>query len=374
MLGTGLITLRELDRDGVTWSDAETFDVEDVQGTSAGQFTASGYTLTIYPTSLSAATKYSILIEDTAVGEFAGIAEEATLQFVADLGVTLPSKNPADYTTVIQNQTFTSQQDFDSGDDDTLILNCTFNMGLASGQYGLRVRNVDGFTIADCTFNDCSEAAILLRGTGSTANVAILDCTINNAQRDGIQTSKVEGSSVDHTNLIISGNTVNYSGQSSTSGQFHGIYCQATDAVIQYNQILGEVDGNGISFRCAATVFANNVDATSRASTDKACIRYYADHLAGPIGAPRTNDQILIAYNTCDGQSDFAYGIDIARPSSQDTLGYTDAEFNANDVQVWGNTYIGTVIDEFTFTTLGTWPSGSWIEIEENGVVVLAGA
>lgn len=360
-LGTGNITLRRQSLAG-TFSTVETFDVAATQGTSPGQINVSGATLTIYPTSPTAMRKYAVRIAPTAIASYAGIATDTALQFVTDTGRILPSKNPADYTTVIQNQTFTTQQEIDTGDDDTLFLNCTFQN--ITG-YGLRLRNVDNVVVANCTFSNTSDSAILFRSTGSTTNCAVLDCTFTDIDGDGIQAAKIHGSSIDHTGLIISGNTLTRTGQNSTAGLRHGIYVQVTDVLVQYNQILEETDGNGVSIRAAGTVFANTVDAVSRSVDPKACIRYYGDHLAGPIGAARTDDELFVTWNTLDGNNDFDGGISIFKPASVTTTPYTDAEWFVNLVKIWGNTVTNVAT---TYDYDEDWPPVGYISIEQDGV------
>lgn len=347
-VGTGNIVIREQNTAGV-YSDKTTINVVTDQGTSPGQVTFAGSTVTIYPETQAVMMRYSIQIDATAVVGFVGVDDDTTLVHVTDTGKVLPSTADSAYTNIFDNQTFSTIRSLDgSGDDNTIYKNCTFQN--TSGN-AMDIRNVDNVTIFNCNFINIGGVGVRLRSTGSTSNVTIFDCTFTDIDKSGIQTAKRHATSIDHTNLLVHNNTLTRTGITQTGGSTHGIYIQATDAVVSQNSVLVSVDGNGISVRTAAIIYGNIIDIVSDNDNFGSACKYFSDHLAGPIASPRTNDQLTIAFNTIDGNNDLFSGIEAKKAGSPEGS-FTDAEWHINLVDVYANTITGITDNDTLFTTL----------------------
>ncbi|MBC2835216.1 right-handed parallel beta-helix repeat-containing protein [Paragemmobacter straminiformis] len=203
---------------------------------------------------------------------------------------------------------------------DTLVLGC--NVHKVRGD-GIRIRNVRNLTIRGCHISDIKGVGILLRSTGGTSGVWLVDNLIEGTDSDGIAAAQRAEDGVDHTGLVIGWNRIDTTGRRGHDGRQHGIYSQASDAVIVSNRISGPREGNGISVRSSSLVACNTVSGTSR--DDKPGIRYYADHVTGPSKA------LIIRGNRVTGSS---VGIDIMDPPGRNADRMDDI---VRSVEVTGN-------------------------------------
>lgn len=220
---------------------------------------------------------------------------------------------------------------------DTLLLDCKFRNVRGDA---IRIRNVRNLTIQGCDIKNISGIGILLRSTGSTSNVTLINNRIENTGSDGIEAAKREADRIDHTGLVIAGNTIKTTGKRGRKGLQHAIYSQASDAVIVSNVIKSNREGNGISIRSSGYVACNQISGRSR--TDKPGIRYYADHATGPTR------RLVIRNNTITGSS---VGIDIVAPP--DGNGNRPAML-VRDFEITGNTSSSSrvvAIDEYWLDT-----------------------
>lgn len=150
--GTGNIVLRH---NNGGWADLETFDVATEQGTSPGQVSISGATLTIRPTSaLVYSREYAIRIAGTAITDtssnlnaFAGVADDTTLSFTTGAEPVISSTSPADNATGVAVDTSPT---------------ITFNKAIAFGTGNITLRENNGGWADLETFDVATE-----QGTGN---------------------------------------------------------------------------------------------------------------------------------------------------------------------------------------------------------------
>ena len=167
--------------------------------------------------------------------------------------------------------------------DDTLLQNCRIH---DTGSFGILLRDVDNVTIRNCEIHDIAESGIRLSARGSTANVTIEGNSIHDVQGDGIRVAQRSAQGVDHEALRILGNTIRDTGLCCNQGDYHGIYVQSQDFVIDGNLVLHAHDGDGISARSSGVIRNNVVGYVG-----KSAIAYYGDHRRGP------SDRLLVENN-----------------------------------------------------------------------------
>jgi len=190
--------------------------------------------------------------------------------------------------------------------DDVLISNCLIHD--VDGD-GITIRNVKNLTILGCNIRNTSGNGIRLRSSGSTDGVHIINNTIVQVGKNGISAAKRWEKAIDHTEVLLLGNTIKDSGLSGERGRQHGIYSQVSDVRITGNIVTGTRAGNGISIRSSGVVTCNFVDGISKGK--KPGIRYYPDHKTGPSRMLEIrNNQIM----------DAAVGIDLHAESATDTF------------------------------------------------------
>ncbi len=176
-------------------------------------------------------------------------------------------------------QTYTSQQTETTPDTD--YINCIFEN--ITGASGLRFQ-ADRVRAIGCTFRNIgatgsgqtqSLSACRFSATVPTDGCQIIDCLIEDIASDGILVA--QPAAADHTNLLISGCTIQRTGllRAANAGYagMHGIYLQATDAIVEGCTILDSRGGNGVSVRTAAWIRNNDID-----GAEDGCITYFADH------------------------------------------------------------------------------------------------
>ncbi len=155
-----------------------------------------------------------------------------------------------------------------------------------TGGDGITLRNVDNVIIRNCEIYGVSEG-IAFSSLGTTNNTVIENCNIHDTGRNGIIVKQHALQGSNQTNVVIRNNTITRTGQSSTSGAYHGIYMQATDNVITGNTI-DVSTGNGVSIRSSGTVSGNRISNTS-----KSCVRYFSDNATG------STEKLTIENNLC---------------------------------------------------------------------------
>lgn len=207
------------------------------------------------------------------------------------------SDQPFPYHTILSDTVFNQEVRIIGEEyNNTLLENCVIE-NIAYESNGILLRDVSNVHIKGCTIRGSGSAnsiefGILLSAEGSTDNVIIEDCLIENTYIDGIHAAQrsQEDPPVNHTNLIIRNNTIrNVSHNMNWRGHYHGIYIQTQDFLIEGNTIYNVQDGNGISVRSSGIVRGNTV--YNVGSGDP--IRYYNDHMYGP------SDTLMIENNIC---------------------------------------------------------------------------
>lgn len=396
--GTGNIYVRVANEAG-TFSTADTIDVSTDVGTGDGQYSISGAVLTIYPATKTDMRRYAIqmdsgAIESTDSGVFGGIANDTTVAWISGTGRTIPTIAGNTYSSTVTSQTNPTIAA------DTKYVSCTFssicniegsegspitNIGFDTCDFtnssgnGADLRWAEDILFEDCTFGSAGAGTkiggtgIRMRSSGSTARVSIVGCTLSDLDDNGISAAKrsqpTSGNpQVDHVDILIHDCTVDTSGVTGTGGSQHGIYLQGTDFTIQNTSILTEVDGNAISVRTAGTVFNCTVNCISVNDSTGAGIKYFGDHLAGPLTAPRTNDPWYVCFNTVNGQNDLYNGIEVrkATNSSSSPYIYTDAEWYINDAHIYENTVSNCTNANYAYNG---WSSPAYLDIYEDGVL-----
>lgn len=391
--GTGNILVRVADEGG-TFSTQDTIVMGTDVGTGPGQYTISGDTLTIYPDTQTAMRKYAIQIAATAIdnttgGSFAGVSDDTTIHFVTGTGVTVPTIAGTSFTNTVTGQTNPSIAS------DTKYVNCTFssiclvrgndtgpvylnNIGFDtcsftnSGGNGMDIKWANDVIVENCTFTNIGGTGLRMQSTGSTNRVTISGCSFTNIDDNGISAAKrsqpTSGPQIDHVDIIIHDCDISNTGLTGTIGSQHGIYLQGTDFTIQNTTLTGSNDGNALSLRTAGTVFNCNIDCTSANDSTGSGIKYFGDHLAGPLTTPRTNDPYYIAFNTVDGNNSLWSGIEItfASNDSSSPYVYTDAEWYINDAHVYGNTVSNCTNSSYAYRNWGT---PIYLDIYEDGVL-----
>ena len=322
-LGGGLVELQIYDGD--RYVTVETLDVND------GSFSVSGNQLSFQPTGeLEALREYALKIEpgaiDGAAGEeFNGITEDSPLTFQSGIGVDIPSFDPASYDNVVNGETFNSTVFLDSGDSNTLFINCTFENIDGSG---IMMRNVENVTIYNCTFSNIDDFGILLRSSGSTDGVSIMSNTFEDIGGDGIHAAKRHADDVDHTDLLVYDNDLHDIGMKGGS-LYHGIYVQSSEAVVWGNEVSGFVDSNGISIRGDGIVYDNYVNITSGRDYGSG-IKYYSDHMTGD------SKTLIIADNVVEPNNLYS-GIQLDMTTSKKPSGMADEDWVVNDFLIMRN-------------------------------------
>lgn len=387
--GTGNILMRVADEGG-TFSTQDTIVMGTDVGTGPGQYTISGSTLTIYPDTQTPMRRYAIQIAATAIDgtdatSFAGILDDTTYDFITGTGVTVPTIAGNTYTNTVTSQTnptiasdtkyvsctFSSQANI-SGSESTWLQDIGFDgcFFTSSSGNGAQVRWAQDILFEDCTFSSNGLAGMKMSSTGSTLRVTMSGCDITNSGENGISSGKRSQNTpqIDHVDTIIHNCTINNTGSTGTIGSMHGIYLQGTDFTIQNTTLTGSNDGNGMSLRTAGTVFNCTVDCTSANDSTGSGIKYFGDHLAGPLTTPRTNDPYFIAFNTVDGNSSLWSGIEItfASNSSGSPYTYTDAEWYINNARVYGNSVSNCTNSSYAYRNWGT---PTYLDIYQDGVL-----
>lgn len=141
---------------------------------------------------------------------------------------------------------------------------------------GLVLRDVENITIENIEIYNVTGNGIKLSGWASTDSITIKNCYIHDVGKNGIVSSQRDSTNTNHTNLVISDNTIENTGLSGTNGLYHGMYIQSTDTVVDNNTIINSMDGNGISIRSSAIVTNNDISGSG-----KSAISYYPDHDSG---------------------------------------------------------------------------------------------
>lgn len=185
------------------------------------------------------------------------------------------------YTTIIENETFTSQQRFEGSTfNNTLVRNCKFlNVNISTG--AVLIKGVQNFRFEGNTIDGVTGGAgLYFSATEGTNNVWIVNNDILNVDKQGIfipQRGSGGSVSVDHTALRLLNNRVSKTGRAvDTPGTVHGIDCQATDVLLQGNTVVDSYDGDGINVSSSCTLKTNRVERPARSG-----IAYVAEHVAG---------------------------------------------------------------------------------------------
>lgn len=284
--------------------------------------------------------------------------------------ITYPSVDPADYDTVIDGQTFTSTQQLQVGatiggqtiTNNTLITGNVFE-NIAGN--GLDVRNINGLTIVGNIFRNLTSrgVGVRMRSSGSTQNVFIWDNDFLNIAGNGVSSAKRYASSVDHTNLVFVGNRMQ---NIVTDGddRDHCIYLQATAGIAMFNHVTGtNTPGNGVSWRCSGWVGHNSLT-IDNADNFTAGVKYFPDHLAGPLPNGATNDTLHIFKNIIDGTSNARDGVSVGFTSSQGS--FSNAEWYVNTIQISGNQISNVTGADYDFAS--NYNGQSYTEILLEGV------
>lgn len=142
---------------------------------------------------------------------------------------------------------------------------------------GIYINDVSNVCIEGVTVRNVSGSGIRLGISGSTTDVTIVGSQVSDTGHNGINAGQRHSLGVDHTNLQILRNTVSTTGKTGTQGLHHGLYIQASDFLIDGNNVTASLDGNGISVRSSGIVRNNTVDGAAKSG-----ISYYSDHMRGP--------------------------------------------------------------------------------------------
>lgn len=220
-----------------------------------------------------------------------------------------------------------------------------------TGGDGITLRNVDNVIIRNCEIYGVSEG-IAFSSLGTTNNTVIENCNIHDTGRNGIIVKQHATQGSNQTNVVIRGNTITRTGQSSTSGAYHGIYMQATDNVIIGNTI-DVSTGNGVSIRSSGTVSGNRIS-----NTAKSCVRYFSDNATG------TTKKLLVENNLCVNPPANYPGLSILWGDNlsvvtdyvirfntiiggQNSIQVQSQQFSAFNVSVYGNLFNKSLITDY---------------------------
>ena len=282
------------------------------------------------------------------------------------------SLDPADYDTVIENNTYTATADgtqfirrSGASEGNTLIRNCTFD-GNGFAINGIDLRNTSNVVIYNCTFRDMLVDSNGVRASSSTGNstdnCAVIGCTFTNIRGDGISFPQREEDGVLHTNVLIKDNILTDCGY--RGGPTHAIYTQGPDHVIVGNTIRGRTGGNAISYRSSGLIADNDIEIDQTADAFATGIKYFSDHQTGPT------KNLTIANNRIVGLNGaLRNGIEIRR--NETSPGWTwfvgaggvEQDWHVNTVRIFGNTITGPTNQSIAFLVSGSetpYQSESW--------------
>jgi len=283
-----------------------------------------------------------------------------SLFFSLEMGALAQEYPPGQWDRIIENKDFTSSLKLDSGDDNTLVINCKFHD--IEGR-GIQLRNVSNVYIKNCEiYNIQGEgqtgfgSGIHLRSTGSTDRVTIDGCLIHDIQANGIHSNSGGDGTTSHTNLVIKNNTIYNTGNKTQVGLEHNVYLQTSDFIIENNLLYNSLGGNNLSVRGSGIIRGNLVLGGSQ----KSGIRYYSDQPAGPSdiliiennviyeGTPSTLgshplisllyaskgtlvSNYIIRFNTIVSDDPARYGFSVM-----------SSQFDSKNVEMYGNIIINT--------------------------------
>ena len=189
--------------------------------------------------------------------------------------------------TIFNGTDFANGIEFDSTNDNTLILNSNIGDNTVSSPNNSNSMvfvndGVSNACIRYCTIDGTNgpgdgNGVQLSSVTGSTG-FKIENCTIKDCQANGIITGE------SHSDLQIRHNVIDDVALNGTGAGKHGIYCQADGAYIGDNDVGTVSGGNGISIRVGATIRNNQVavngTVTRPQTGSPSAIKYYGDHNA----------------------------------------------------------------------------------------------
>ena len=185
---------------------------------------------------------------------------------------------------IIEEQTFSSTLIIQESN--TIIRNCEFRN---IDDHGLVIKNCSNVIVENCIFDSIQGFGILLPNNGSTMNITINNCKIQNIGVHGIHAAVSEETSVDHSNLTIRNCSISHTGVNHIwMGHDHGIYVQSSSFEIQNNTISYSYSGHGISVRSNGSIM-NNIIYNNYGS----CIDYFNDHDS------KNDNTLLIENNIC---------------------------------------------------------------------------
>ena len=242
--------------------------------------------------------------EPTAVSTFDSIGLHWSPD-VSDQSCDTPATvyDPADFDHVIEGLEITSTLRIEgSGDDNTLVRNCTIH---GTGGMGIFIKNVDNVVIQNCEIYDVTYG-VRTSSQGGSTNVVVDNNFIHDVSEDGIkaQQNPTSNPTVDSPNFIARNNRITNVGLGQTTHGRHPIYIQSQDFLIENNTIYGAYHANGISIRSSGIVRCNTV--SGRSEINKHGIRYYSDNEKGP------SNLLVIEHNNVVSD---AIGIDLYKPA-----------------------------------------------------------
>lgn len=187
------------------------------------------------------------------------------------------------WNTTYENQTFTTELLL-SGQNNVLIKNCTFNVNTGTDN-AIEMVNCNNIRIEGCDIYSGSRNGIYVYQNNT--DVVIVNNYFHDIKQTGILTSRP------NTNLKILGNrfhNMGTGGDQQVGGivDYHGIYIQCYDALVDKNYLTDCLDGNGISFRTAGIARRNFVNGTGKAGID-----YYSDHPSGGSNTLLFEDNVI---------------------------------------------------------------------------------
>ncbi len=169
---------------------------------------------------------------------------------------------------LISNQSFDRGLKIDGHEYDSLIIeNCSFTTK------PLRIGNVQGVVIRNCTFENIGFDAIKLGFIGEVSNITIKGCTFKNIGYNGIDSHE---RALSCTIKNCSFENVALSEVGAAMGQaHHGIYWKGKDVLITENTFVrgDQPFGNAISVRSSGVVSRNMIFGAAKNG-----VMYYANH------------------------------------------------------------------------------------------------
>ena len=211
--------------------------------------------------------------------------------------------DPADFDHVIEGLEITSTLRIEgSGDDNTLVRNCTIH---GTGGIGIFIKNVNNVVIQSCEIYDVT-FGVKTSSQGGSTNIVVDNNFIHDVSEDGVKANQhpTSNPTVDSPNFIARNNRVTNVGLGQTTHGRHPFYIQSQDFLIENNTVYGAYHANGISIRSSGIVRCNTV--SGRSEINKHGIRYHSDNEKGP------SNLLVIEHNNVVSDS---IGIDLNRPA-----------------------------------------------------------